>query len=64
MPACYSEPQAATDEHALLRDLIAQHRPADRGPSRATEAAMIRLFEQGGYNWMHSDVHFGFWILD
>ncbi|MDW8405778.1 CHAT domain-containing protein [Chloroflexus sp.] len=60
VPTCYPELRAVPDEHALLRDLIARHRLADRSPARATEAAVVDLLEQGGFDWMHIVTHGAF----
>lgn len=60
VPVCYPELKAAPDEHVLLYKLIQQHRLTDRSPSRATEAAVIALLEEGGFDWMHVVTHGAF----
>ncbi len=60
VPVCYPELKAAPDEHVLLYKLIQQHRLTDRSPSRATEAAVIALLEEGSFDWMHVVTHGAF----
>lgn len=60
VPVCYPELKAAPDEHMLLYKLIQQHRLTDRSPSRATEAAVVALLEEGGFDWMHVVTHGAF----
>ncbi len=65
---------AARQEQAFLRDLIGEHELRDASPS-PTWSAVLDLFEEGGYDWLHvaahgsffaeaADGHSGLWLED